>query len=137
MRLRYVGRVRRGLLLALAACGPTSSSTGDALTGDTPACSGSDFTLGERLGGVLGGGHDPGAMASGLELWYSRTGIVPTYDIAIATRASETATFDAETDFAHNSTAVDRDPALSADGFRSTGVVSEPPGPTRRDRLLV
>jgi hypothetical protein len=116
VRLRYVRLVNRGLLLVLAACGPTSSTV-DAVTGDVPGCAGSDFTLGERLGGVLGGGHDPGAMSSALELWYSRTGIVPTYDIAIATRTSDTGTFDAESDFAHNSSAVDRDPSLSADGL--------------------
>ena len=108
--------VRRGMLLALAACGPTPSSTVDA-TGDVAGCTGQDFTIGEALGGVLGGAQDPGATSNPLELWFSRTGIVPTYDLATATRASQTATFDAQADFAQNSSTIDRDPTLSADGL--------------------
>jgi hypothetical protein len=87
------------------------------VTGDVPGCAGSEFTLGERLDGVLGGGHDPAATGSALELWFSRTGIVPTYDLASAIRNSATASFDMESEFTHNSSLVDRDPSLSADGL--------------------
>jgi Tol biopolymer transport system component len=116
VRLRYVRAVRMGILLALAACGPSSAADKDA-HGDAPGCAGMDFVLGERLDGVVAGGHDPSATGSALELWFSRTGIVPTYDLAAATRGSETATFDTQVDFAQNSSAVDRDPALTADGL--------------------
>jgi hypothetical protein len=110
-------RGMRGLLaLTLASCGPSGAASVDALH-DSPGCAGSDFTLGDRLDGVLAGGHDPGATANVRELWFSRTGIVPTYDIATATRSSDTAPFDMQADFAHSSNASDRDPSPSADGL--------------------
>ena len=69
------------------------------------------------LEGVIGNASDPSASADPLELWFSRTGIVPTYDIAGASRTTATAPFETTLDFPYNSTASDRDPALSGDGL--------------------
>ncbi len=108
--------MQRGLLLALAACGPTSMSNVDA-GGDAAACTGMEFSLGERLEGNVGGGHDPSTTGDPLELWYSRTGIVATYDVEGARRANDGAPYDASIAFDYNKPGIDRDPALSADGL--------------------
>lgn len=83
--------------------------------GDGPACTGMEFTLGERLEGNVGGGHDPSATGDPLELWYSRTGIVATYDVEGARRTGAGAPYDASIAFDYNEPGIDRDPALSAD----------------------
>lgn len=77
----------------------------------------SDFKNPTPLAGIVGNASDPTANHDPLELWFSRTGIVPTYDIAGALRASTTSSFDIGIAFSHNSGATDRDPAFSGDGL--------------------
>ena len=111
--------VRRPLLLtvvSLAAC--NSSSRGEpGSDGDVPGCAAAEFANPQPLDGVVGNAEDPSATGNPLELWFARSGIVPSYDIAGARRASTSSAFDTPLDFEHNSTASDRDPQLTGDGL--------------------
>jgi hypothetical protein len=111
--------VQRLVLLTLACCGPSSpgGAVDAGVDGEVPGCAGAKFANPVALEGVIGNASDPSATADPLELWFSRTGIVPTYDIAGASRTSATAPFETQLDFPFNSSASDRDPALSGDGL--------------------
>lgn len=107
----------RGLaLIALASCGP-SQAGGTTADADVPGCTKSAFGAPRALDGIVGNASDPTATHDPLELWFSRSGIVPTYDIAGARRTSTTSAFETPVDFMHNSGGSDRDPAFSGDGL--------------------
>lgn len=112
--------VRRLRLLTLvtltvhAGCSSSEDRDGD---GTLPGCAGAPFDAAQPLDGIVGNADDPSATSDPLELWFARSGIVPTYDIEGARRASTSSAFDTPIDFTENSTASDRDPQLTADGL--------------------
>lgn len=115
-----VRRLLRFTLLAAllhAGCGSSDDRDGGDGGAIVPGCAGAPFGAAQPLDGIVGNADDPSATSDSLELWFARSGIVPTYDIEGARRASTSSAFDTPVDFTQNATASDRDPQLTADGL--------------------